>query len=711
MVGENRIARFGLFELDVNAATLRKNGVRIKLQDQPLQILSVLLDRPGEIVTREELCRRLWPDGTFVDFDHSLNASVNKLRDALGDTASNPRFIETVPRRGYRFIAPVERPEPPSLVPAAPLPPDRRSRTKTIIAAAATLVVISGAFEAWRRQSATRRDEPLKVVPLTSTPGHELQPSFSPDGNYVAYSGGPGKARDIYVKQIGSETVRRLTSDAALDVSPRWSPDGRHIAFVRVLGDGEPAEFAALIIPASGGAESKVGTGWLQLRTTINNRLLDWFPDSENIAVADAGAKGETTALFGLNVRTGERWRLTNAMPVGKGDFEPALSPEGRRLAFTRYVGNNTDVYLSDLDDRRNPIGEPRALISGSGARAPVWTPDGRDILFSSGAHHRPHLARLRVAARSVPERAPFAAEGNWGLAAAISTRWQVAYAVTVAQIDVYRTELEARTGRGVPFLKSTFVEHLPEYSPDGKRIAFVSNRSGSQQIWVCDAEAGNWHRLTSLADNAEATWPRWSPDGRRLVFTVGRSVYVVPSEGGPAVLRFKDVASRNAIADWSPDGKWLYVISNRSGRDEVWRAVADTDADGDRTTRVTHEGADSFRVSPDGEFIYFAKGAGPSEIWRVGVNGKYPVRLIEKVSTSANFAVTREGVYFIPVAEEIGGAKLMFLNPSTRSRRVFASLEGQPLWGLTISPDRRYALHTGVSEAEGDLMLVENFR
>jgi tricorn protease len=157
-------------------------------------------------------------------------------------------------------------------------------------------------------------------------------------------------ARDVYVKQIGSETVRRLTSDAAPDVSPRWSPDGRHIAFVRVLDAGEPGEFAVLIIPALGGGEHKVGTGWLR-RRTIDDRLLDWFPDSENIAVADAGAKGETAALSGWNVRTGERWPLTNAMPVGKADFEPALSPDGRRLAFTRYLGTKTDVYLLDLDE------------------------------------------------------------------------------------------------------------------------------------------------------------------------------------------------------------------------------------------------------------------------------------------------------------------------------------------------------------------------
>src|SRR3989441_13349104 len=104
-----RIVRFGPFELDLRSGELRKNSSRVSLQHQPLQILSVLLERPGELVTREDLRQRLWPADTFVDFEHGLNAAVKRLRDALGDSAENPRFVETVPRRGYRFVAPVER--------------------------------------------------------------------------------------------------------------------------------------------------------------------------------------------------------------------------------------------------------------------------------------------------------------------------------------------------------------------------------------------------------------------------------------------------------------------------------------------------------------------------------------------------------------------------------------------------------------------------
>lgn len=117
-----RIVRFGVFELDLNAGELRKSGVKLRLQGQPFQVLSVLLDRAGEVVSREELQQKLWPADTFVDFDHSLNTAINKVREVLGDSASSPRFVETLARRGYRFIAPVQKDTPTPVPEPVPIP-------------------------------------------------------------------------------------------------------------------------------------------------------------------------------------------------------------------------------------------------------------------------------------------------------------------------------------------------------------------------------------------------------------------------------------------------------------------------------------------------------------------------------------------------------------------------------------------------------------
>jgi Tol biopolymer transport system component/DNA-binding winged helix-turn-helix (wHTH) protein len=720
MASEGRIVRFGVFELDLDGGVLRKSGVRIKLQDQPFQILSILLERPGEIVSREELRTRLWPEGTFVDFDHSLNASINKLREALGDAASNARFIETVPRRGYRFIAPAQRPQVAQVLEAAPAPapnplPKRSSRHKMIAATATVALIAVAGLNTWRLFTTPQESAP-KVVPLTSTPGVEFQPSFSPDGNYVVYTGGPWgiRALDVYVKQIGSEAVRRLTTDPAPDVSPKWSPDGRHIAFARVLGQREPFQAAVLITPVLGGAEHKVADIWLPTRPETSRVLLDWYPDSENMAVVDAGATGERCQLFGLNIRTGERWPLTTALAAGAGDLDPAVSPDGRHLVFVRHTSHeNADIYLLRLTADLHPAGEAQALVLGMGGREPRWTPDGREILFAFGAYHRKKLSRMRVAPGSAPVPVPFAVEGTFALSAAVSRQWQLVYVTSRHDVDLYRTELGSN-GNGIRttrFLSSTFVEHLPEYSPDGKRIAFVSNRSGSQQIWLSDSDGSNAYQLTRLSGTLEATWPRWSPDGRRLVFTVGRSVYLVSVDGGAPAIYLKDVASREATADWSHDGRWIYVVSNGSGRDELWRFSAKAGQDNNQSTQLTRNGGGVPRASRDGSFIYYAKGTSPAELWRVPVQGGEEEQVVDTLSANGNFAVIRDGIYFISTPDETGRSALFFMDTRTLSRQRVSWFDEVPMWGVSVSPDRRYILHSASLGGESDLMLVENFR
>src|SRR5262249_9796002 len=217
-----RIIRFGMFEIDLHSAELRRNGLKVRLQEQPFQVLAMRLERPGELVTREELRRRLWSADTFVDFDHSLNAAIKRLRDALGESAEAPVFIETLARRGYRFIAPVDGSPAPSTVGIAPAseraksPPRRRVRL-WMLATASLVVVAAGLLGiVWREAVIAPRAQP-RLVPLTTYTGREYQPALAPDGNRVAFAwSGPGvpigRTASIYIKQIGEEHALRLTS-------------------------------------------------------------------------------------------------------------------------------------------------------------------------------------------------------------------------------------------------------------------------------------------------------------------------------------------------------------------------------------------------------------------------------------------------------------------------------------------------------------------
>ncbi|MBM3739845.1 MAG: hypothetical protein FJW39_29120 [Acidobacteria bacterium] len=251
-----RIAKFGTFQVNLDSGELFRDGIRLKLGGQPFQLLAALVSRPGELVTRDELRAAVWQSATFVDFDHGLNAAMNKVREALRDDASNPRFVETVPRRGYRFIAPVVQPDAeapiptpppvkdPSDAPAAeslPSPPVRgvftHPRPVLIVSTAlAATLVLAAATYVWRSQPVAA--PPPSGVPFTSFPGAEYGASFSPDGKQVVfYWERPETSQSgIYLKPVDSESEKvtpLVVNEGHLNYNPVWSPDGGSIAFLQ----------------------------------------------------------------------------------------------------------------------------------------------------------------------------------------------------------------------------------------------------------------------------------------------------------------------------------------------------------------------------------------------------------------------------------------------------------------------------------------------
>jgi Tol biopolymer transport system component/DNA-binding winged helix-turn-helix (wHTH) protein len=716
------VVRVGLFEIDIDAGELRKNGVRIKLQDQPFLILRLLVESRGEIVSRDVLRARLWPDGTFVDFDHSLNASINKLRDAFGDCASDARFIQTSPRRGYRFVAPAEVVRPSAVeAPAIPVTVAVRAaegagakrwpRLATAGAASTLLLTAIAAIASWSAVQG-RHDIGAEVLPLTSAPGVEVQPSFSPDGSHIAYLGqAPGfEVFSVHVRQVGTESFRVLT--AGPDMTPQWSPDGRSIAFVRFLAREGVRPGVVNIIPAMGGPERAVPGG--QVRTRAQFVLLSWLPDSERLVIADHGTSS-TASLFVLNTRTGARTRLTEPPAGGIGDYDPAVSLNGRRLVFTRYKGNeiSPELFLLELTSEGLAAGVPRLLATGIGSQKASWMPDGKGIVFAGGPQHRKRLMAMGVEPPSPPRLLPFAAEGTLSMSAAISRRNQLVYPVFKGGIQIHRTELGPDGGavRTQKLLPTLLVDHLPAYSPDGSQIAFVSNRSGAQEIWLAKADGSGPVQLTSLRGKPEATWPRWSPDGRRIVFTGDSAAYVVSAEGGTPELVASE-SSGTLICDWSRDGRWLYMQSARSGRAEIWKVPLPGTAEPSEAKQITKNGGEVPWLSQDGKFVYFAKGNWFAELWRVSAEGGTAERIVARLATSGSFAITAGGIYYVPASPAKGDpCYLVFRDGLTGRERVIAPVQGTPMWGMTVSPDARSLLYVSSERQESDLMMVESFR
>jgi len=715
---DNETVRFGVFELDLRAGELRKNGSKIKLQEQPFQVLAALVEKPREVVLREELRQRLWPDDAFGDFDHSLSTAVNKIRQVLGDSASHPRFIETIPRRGYRFLAevsPAARQDEASVPSAAAR--QSRSGARPAKYAAGAIGALALAALVWVLRPAvppsTAPSEPLRAIPFTSDPGVEGGPTFSPNGDRIAFAwnGETPFNWDIYVKLIGPGPPLRLTTDLALDHSPVWSPDGRYLAFLREL----PAkgEMGVFLIPALGGQERKLaetrGPQWLTLGTCLN-----WSPDGRWLAVCNSD-EGQPLSLFLLSIGTGETRRLTSPPEQSTiGDVSPAFSPDGRTLTFVRYAaGVAGDLYLLDLDEDLIPMGEPRRRsFAESIATDPVFCPNGREIVFSSGPTvDGQSLWRVSVTGSGPPERLSI---GERGFQPALSVQGHLAYTSPQVSSNIWRVNLTttgSADGSTVNLIASSRVDQEARYSPDGKSISFISQRSGMPEVWKSDSDGSNAVQLTSLEANTTDP-PRWAPDGSSMVFSSNPEgqydIYTVGADGG-APRNLTNDPSYDTIPTWSRDGEWIYFTSNReSGEFRLFKIPA---AGGSPVPVVGSQSAVA-RESVDGTVVYFQRrlDTGNGSLWSIPVEGGEESQVLESLYMGL-CEVVEDGIYFVPASTEEAGYSLRFLRFSKGAIEPVFSFERPPGYGLSVSPDGRSILFTQPDALQSDIMLVKNFR
>ena len=586
----------------------------------------------------------------------------------------------------------------------------RRRRLAWALGIAASAVVLAMAALSVKNFLPTAEGplEPLRAVPLTSYPGAEVGYSFSPDGNQIVFvwKRETQEDYDVYVKLIGPGPPLQLTTDPAWDHSPAWSPDGRHIAFLR----GHPPagkKMGLYLVPALGGQERKLAETRMP-GTFLQGTCLNWSPDSRWLAVCDSDDLSiEPLSVFLLSVDTGERRRLTS--PTKGQDVSPAFSPDGRTLAFARYVpGFTSDLYLLDLDKDLNPKGEPRRrTFTEATTSSPVFTPDGRDIVFRSGPVGEPSLWRVPVSGSASPERLPFGERGDYP---GISRQGNLVYTTGEANLDIWRVNLPLTDGAAVKLIASSRIDNEAQYSPDGDSIAFQSNRSGSFEIWRCDADGSNPVQLTSLGAPITAG-PRWAPDGKSIVFNSDAEghfdVYVVNADGG-APRRLTSDPSMDVYPTWSRNGKWIYFCSSRTGDVQYFKMPA---AGGGPAHRVA-AGCGISMESPDGSLFYFSRDWANPSLWRVPVEGGEEEQVLES-SFGGIYEVVEDGVYFVPPSTPQDGFSVAFLRFATGTVEHVMSLEGQPPlgMGLSVSPDGRSILYSQAEDYQSDIMLVENFR
>jgi DNA-binding winged helix-turn-helix (wHTH) protein/Tol biopolymer transport system component len=552
-VRQGQTLHFGPFTLDPHCGELRTNGTRIKLQGQPIQILEILLERQGQLVTRDEIRQKLWSSDTFVDFDHNLNTAVKKLRQALGDEADTPRYIETLPRYGYRFIGEVKfedeqvkqndelenahranQSSPKQRATSSSLP---RFLVISIIAVVAIAVSTALGFHLLRQPRLTARVPIRAKLPLSGS--QPRVPTVSPDGHYLAYIG--GTSRQIWLKDLQDESDEPLSgtewsNDFHYDPSLFWSPDGGYIGFL------------------SSGKLKKIA---------LDSRIVTEICDFDG-AYATWGASGVILAktakgLVAVSAENGQT-RLISSSRFDGIDSHPSFLPDGIHFLFLRFPANRYQtrggsgiLYVGSLNGSA-----PKSLEVRASGR--VKYANG-NILYDTqhGLFAQPFdLAKLKLLSK------PSLLIPSTGTGVGFTAFQNVL--ISVPRSGPYQGESELRLylRNGQP-VSGPFVEGFPDYprfSPDGKRVAYDQIMGENRDIWIYDIHRGVKTRIT--AGDSFYTGPVWSPDGKRIAYG-----YMNQKSHGVAVREVDTSAKPEIVFEVGNESTWNYWVRSWSGHDD----------------------------------------------------------------------------------------------------------------------------------------------
>jgi eukaryotic-like serine/threonine-protein kinase len=640
--------RFGAFELDVRAAELRKNGHRIRLQEQPFQILVELLERPGQVVSREEIRKKLWPNNTVVEFDHSINAAVKRLRDALQESPEGPQYIETLSRRGYRLIVPVSREQEKASPPGvAPL-----TATAATIEEGLTHVLDDNTREPPFIETVSTAGyqfiSPVEVADGVSgvaaaapDPAPDGQAGFTPVSAAGNAAGRVGRIRWKWVLAACAAAAGLLSG--GIWYLRRPLPRPRITEYTQITHDGRSKGlggtdgtrvYFSYSSPASIAQVGVNGGEIVPLPMTVpgaDSYMVDLSPDGSNALVRVYPAD---RSLWVVPILGGSARRV--------GNLEGAFSPDGASVVYSTDQG---EVFVV----RSDGTGPRKLATVGPSPASFKWSPDGRIIRFNrdgllweiasdgSGLHpllsdwHEPgvqccgswtpdgHFYVFNLQSKSTGSQI-WALDERRGLLRQPPslpvplTTGPIIWGGPLSSRDGKKIFADGRTPRGElsridpktgglqPFLGGVSAEFV-SFSSDGKFVAYVSFPEGV--LWKANRDGSNRVQLSQppmLVVN-----PRWSPDSKQILFTDFREktleIYVIPAEGGSARRLLPEEAARNADPYWSPDGTRVVYGCNRLPTGELNLCILDVPS-----RRIeTIPGSTSFfspRWSPDGRNI-----------------------------------------------------------------------------------------------------------
>ena len=674
-----RSIRFGPFHLDPRTRELRKGPTRVRVPEQSVRILLALLERSGDVVTRDELVALLWPGETDVDIEHGLNSAVRRLRDALGDSAERPVFVETVPRVGYRFVGPVDKPAP--VVPAAQAAAEGTKGTSDVtnpdaagapasvaaesrpwwrlLAAAVLVVAAVASILMWRGKvrEGTATAFHAEPIPLTFEGGLQTDPSISSDGQWIAYSSDDGGNFEIWVRRLSGGDPVQVTHDQAPDHQPDWSPDGSRLVFRSERADG-----GLFVAPVTGGTTERISTSGFRPR---------WSPDGRRILFAERVVTGLNLGLRVLDLQGGAThswpgsavgafgWQASSSTVLSLaslfGPFEPTL------VSWT--VGAaSVDAWAIAAEVTRDFRAQQLVVVGGEEVTA-----SGNSALYFVGASRGKRAVwRLDIdpGARRVvagPHRVTTLLDANNASLSLDGARVVFDGGAPNAQIVSYALGRDGRpVGEPVGITSEAAHAASPTLSRDGNAFAFVLTRPGSPERSEFTARFGGEarHHTIRVIDHPREVvgMARWDDKGTKLAYSF------VSNADAPSALQQLRLFDRSTGADvpltsphspmdviefpagWTPDGRhvivtsWNYATSVKA----IARVPIDAAPAAERAAQIiirsTDVGISLGTMSPNGRWVAFRVGEMAGMAPRIAV-------VSADAGSSANWTFLTRGV------------------------------------------------------------------
>lgn len=708
--------KIGDWHVEPGHSRIRRNSEIRQVEPKVMDVLVALRNAEGRTVSAEALIDQVWPD-THVS-ETLIRRAISELRKVLDDNAKDPKYVETIPKLGYRLKAAVYvlpkggNEEHEAVIRALtghqlePVKPHRDRRWFYVgimlLSAWTIYLILNRAVSPEQERFEAKLFEGETTRVLTEIKGLESYPVLSPGGDKVAfvYHGGRHGTGQIFIRYLEGNNAHKATSEDMDARSPSWSPFGDELMFA--------ARWNGLsrILKVHSGAFSDVA------QTTSDRNVLfvtgseidslDWSPRG-GVVVFSEREEGLPYRLNLLNPLSGEDISFTEPPKPYLGDRQPKFSPDGNSVAFVRSIAQGQeDIFL--INTSGGAVTRLTRLNQDIGGIS--WAADGKAIVFAIR-----HFGRYQLWQQPVSGGQPslFLNAPNENLRHPCLSRdgHSLVCQRLDIQTEIFRYDLNREDARLRVFVSASHWDTAPQYSPDGKQIAFMSTRAGPTEIFMVSAEGNDLVPLTSFGGPFTSN-PAWAPDGKRIALESRVNghgdIFLIHTQSGERQRRITHSPAEERFPVWSHDGKFIYFTSDRADGWQIWKASSE----GSGAVRVTKYGGFLAEESPDGEWLYYSKHQ-IDGLWRIPIDGGEEQKVIPLSHKQwGNWALSDDGVYYVEDEKEEQPYIAFFQLGKGQASKIVTLTDVPENPSLTLSPDGQWLLFSRLDKYEGNLVIFQ---